>query len=84
MVTSMGSSGENGEQRPRPVPTPAEVFPPHRKRPPTRPPAPPRKEPRDEQGESREPGNAGREQGGQRGESTGEGGSGDTAAQPGR
>ncbi len=53
MVTSNGSQGsptpggdgdQNAEQRPRrPVPTPAEVFPPRRKRPaaPVAPPAPP-------------------------------------------
>lgn len=49
----MATTGENGEHKRRPVPTPAEVFPPHRKRPPSRPPS--RPEPEREEGGPRQP-----------------------------
>jgi hypothetical protein len=75
----MATSGENGEHKPRPVPTPAEVFPPHRKRPPSRPPSPPKPQPQPEPEPEAEPerrggeeenesGGAGAPQAGQTGE----------------
>lgn len=69
----MATTGENGEHERRPVPTPAEVFPPHRKRPPSRPPSrpepgqPPERE-REGEGEGRREG-----QGEGQGESQGSG-----------